>query len=83
MPLTVTRWKEVRRVNFDKLVAFADGYFVHFLADDAEVAAEVLGLGPAGPVDGQPHVAVDRRDWNPALARLNAAGHQVCITDAD
>jgi len=83
MPLSVARWKEVRRVNFDKLVAFMDPYFAHFLSDDAEVAAEVLGLDLSSKlVDGHSHLVVDRRDWNPTVERLNAAGHQVCFTDA-
>lgn len=84
MPLTVARWKEVRRVNFDKLVAFLTPREAHFLCDDAEVAAEVLGQPHEVYLnDGVICLSVDRRDWNPTVAKLNAAGHQVCITDAD
>src|SRR5262249_54402877 len=56
------------------LAGFFDGYDVYFVGADAKVVAQVLDLPAADPLE------IDGREWNGALVKLQAAGHEIAMS---
>jgi hypothetical protein len=67
------------------LVAFLTERLAYLLCADAKGVVGVLGKpeGMGYTPDQTPCYFIDRRDWNPAVTRLEEAGHTVCHLDAE
>ena len=67
----------------EQLTAFHDKFVNHFLGEDAEKVAKVLGLeGDLDTLaDGTTCLQVHRQEWNLDLPKLIQAGYEVLVTD--
>lgn len=63
------------------LLGFTDGFHVHFVGDDADVVAGVLGGEVTVDKDKVRRFAVDTRTWNDANDLLAQHSLTVSITD--
>lgn len=63
------------------IIAFFDGYYFHFLGEDATTIGAVVGKEVTAKHDGVDHFTIDSRVWNTELDKIHEAGHTVSVTD--
>jgi hypothetical protein len=63
------------------IIAFHDGFYFHFLGEDAKAIAKAIEETVTAKHDGVDHFTVDGRKWNTSLDKIHEAGHTVSVTD--